>query len=48
MAFIEGTEPTGVCTLSHHQILALPYYQQAYFLDRFKAEGGSNFRRDSR
>jgi penicillin-binding protein 1A len=48
MAFIEGTEPTGVCTLSHHQILALPYYQQAYFLDRFKVEGGGSSRRDRR
>jgi len=46
MAFIEGTEPTGVCTLSHHQILALPYYQQAYFLDRFQSGSAGALRRD--
>jgi len=48
MAFIEGTEPTGVCTLSHHQILALPYYQQAYFLDRFQSGSAGAIRRDPR
>jgi penicillin-binding protein 1A len=46
MAFIEGTEPAGVCTLGHHQILALPYYQQAYFLDRFQSGSAGAIRRD--
>jgi penicillin-binding protein 1A len=48
MAFLEGTEPTGVCTLSHHQILALPYYQQAYFLDRFQSGSAGAIQRDPR
>ena len=36
-AYLGGTEPTSACTLAQHQILALPYYQQAYFLDRFQS-----------
>lgn len=41
MAYIEGTEPTAVCTTAQHEILSLPYYNQAYFIDQIQARGGS-------
>ncbi|MFQ5744192.1 MAG: penicillin-binding transpeptidase domain-containing protein, partial [Acidobacteriota bacterium] len=42
LAFLDGTEPTGVCGLAEHRILALPYYQQAYFLNRFQGGDGGH------
>lgn len=44
MAYTAGTQPTAVCTAKEHEILSLPYYNQAYFIDQIQARGNS--RRD--
>ena len=35
-AYIEGTEPTEGCGEKEQRILALPWYQQAYFVDQIR------------
>ncbi len=38
-AFIEGSEPTRVCTEEEARILAMNEYQQAYFIDQIRNGG---------
>lgn len=40
LAYIAGTGPTRVCSATEHNILALPPYQQAYFLSNGRIDTG--------
>lgn len=44
MAYVEGTEPTAVCSSQEHGWLSLPWYQQAYFIDEIQQRSGGGSR----
>ncbi len=39
VAYLDGTEPTRVCTEQEARILAMNEYQQAYFIDQIRSGG---------
>jgi penicillin-binding protein 1A len=42
LAYLAGTGPTRVCGHTEHNILALPYYQQTYFLNQGRIDTGGS------